>query len=76
MRAAWKRVGSLCFPALLSLHGEGWVLCLSSKTASCDHHSSPIYLFPFFMGKCMREEITKGFPGHFLLCADKKRQND
>uniref|UniRef100_A0A8C0HMS1 FHL1/2/3/5 N-terminal LIM domain-containing protein n=1 Tax=Buteo japonicus TaxID=224669 RepID=A0A8C0HMS1_9AVES len=31
----------------------------------CDHHSCPVCLFPFFMGKRAGEEITKGFLGIF-----------
>lgn len=65
-----KRVGSLfCCPPVTAGKGPGALLVQQAVITTQPHLSVP--LFPGEVNKG-----DKGFPGHFLLRADKKRQND
>lgn len=70
--SSMKRVGSLfCCPPVTAGKGLGALLVQQAVITTQPHLSVPL-----FHGEVNEGGDNKGFPGHFLLRADKKRQND
>lgn len=62
---------SVFLPSCHSMERAGSFTCPARQSPQQPHLSVPL-----FHGEVNEGGDNKGFPGHFLLCADKKRQND